>query len=198
MDSRLRGNDAVAKPAMFGHLHVFSTFLAHHVSIARHTARALQGDSMNRLFLATALAAILPLTGHAQSTSTERVRVHIDCPDNGAACPAPPPPPVPHAVPAVPAPPAPPAPAAMAFAPPPPHAPRPPHAPIAPPPPPPPPAAPAFDIPDVPAAAHAACAAKAAGSAVTWKLDAHATMQGTCDRKDGKMRFRMRSYRYDA
>jgi hypothetical protein len=134
------------------------------------------------ILAATLAAAILPQFASAQSAPTEHARVHIHCTEDGAKCPPPPPPPAP------PAPPAAPAPASAAIPPAPPHA----------PPPPPPPAPPALDVPDVPAAAHAACAGKAAGSAVTWKLDAHATMHGTCARKDGTMRFRMRSYRYDA
>ena len=90
------------------------------------------------------------------------------------------------------APPAPPAPPAQAPLPPEAHpaqAPLPPTppAPAAPPAPPP--------LPEIPAAAHAACAGKANGSKLSFRPGPGETMSGLCDRVDGQMVFRLRSYR---
>jgi hypothetical protein len=52
-------------------------------------------------------------------------------------------------------------------------------------------------IPAVPAAAHAACASKTPGSALTWELRKGETMSGVCERREGKMRFALRSYDRD-
>ncbi|MEH6435859.1 hypothetical protein V7778_12400, partial [Massilia sp. DD77] len=60
-------------------------------------------------------------------------------------------------------------------------------APPAPPSPPPP--------PEVPDAAHAACADKASGSRLTWSPAAGETMTGICERRAGRMQFRLREYR---
>lgn len=118
-------------------------------------------------------------------TSAAQAAVRIDCkPAASGPCvqpPAPPPPPAPPAPPSLPgmppgiAPPAPPAPVPPAI-----------------PAPPPPPA-----LPAIPDQAHAACAAKANGSTLSLRLGPNETMSGLCERVDGKMVFRLRSYRLD-
>jgi hypothetical protein len=65
-----------------------------------------------------------------------------------------------------------------------------PPAPPVPPVPPVPPAAP--PLPAIPAEAHAACAGQPAGTTLTYVIRKGETMTGTCESKDGKMRFNLR------
>ena len=68
--------------------------------------------------------------------------------------------------------------------------PAPPASPVAPPAPPAPP-----PLPEIPAEAHTACAGKASGSQLSFTPGPGETMNGLCERVDGRMVFQLRSYR---
>ncbi|MES3022270.1 MAG: hypothetical protein V4857_11885 [Pseudomonadota bacterium] len=140
----------------------------------------------------------------ASTAGTTTYRYACDTADGKCKAPHPPKPPrAPHAPEAPPAPPTayaphpptpPDVPAVPALAP---LAPLPPLPPTdamhpAPPPPPMPPAPP--PMPTIPSAAHAACHAKAPGAELSFTVRPGAVMQGSCVRKNGKMRFDLHSY----
>lgn len=115
-------------------------------------------------------ALLLLATLSAAAGATDNYRYTCHSSDN-AKCPAPPMPPMP------PEPPMPPTPAMLPLPP-------------APPAPPPPPTVPAAAH----AAAHAACAGKSAGTALTHIIGEGETMKGSCESRNGTMRFILRSY----